>query len=143
MRQLARTLLLLVLAFFYVFFPYDFLPDSMGRIGRIDDILLIFVMVFWFFIKPFVDEIRYKNRSANSNAYKKRGSDEGETPDPYEILGVDRNADMATIRRAYQEKIRQYHPDLVAKMGPEIQELAREKSQRINSAYDALRKQKT
>ncbi len=143
MRQLARTLLLLVLAFFYVFFPYDLLPDSLGRIGRIDDILLIFVLVFWYFIKPFVDELRANKRSANSNAYRKTCCDEAEIHDPYEILGVDRNADMATIRRAYQEKIRQYHPDLVAKMGPEIQELAREKSQRINSAYDELRKQKT
>jgi preprotein translocase subunit Sec63 len=143
MRQFARTLLVLVLAIFYVLFPYDILPDVLGRIGRIDDVLLIFLLVFWYFIKPVIDEMKYKNRYNHSGSFEGENQNDTQTDDPYEILGVEKNADMAAIRRAYQEKIRQYHPDLVAKMGPEIQELARQKSQKINNAYQELKKKKS
>ncbi len=143
MRQFARTLLVLVLAIFYVLFPYDILPDVLGRIGRIDDVLLIFLLVFWYFIKPVIDEMKYKNRYNHSGSFEGENQNDTQTDDPYEILGVEKNADMAAIRRAYQEKIRQYHPDLVAKMGPEIQELARQKSQKINNAYQKLKKKKS
>lgn len=30
----------------------------------------------------------------------------------YEILGVERNADLASIRSAYRRMVRRYHPDL-------------------------------
>ena len=31
--------------------------------------------------------------------------------DYYEVLGVDRNADEATIKKAYRDLIKKYHPD--------------------------------
>jgi DnaJ-class molecular chaperone len=36
--------------------------------------------------------------------------------------------------------VRQYHPDQVARLAPEIRELAGCKMQEINSAYGALKK---
>lgn len=61
--------------------------------------------------------------------------------DWYKILGVSEDASSELIAAAYREKIRQYHPDQVARMGIEIQELAESKSKTINAAYDfALRR---
>lgn len=48
---------------------------------------------------------------------------------PYDILGVDRNADEATIKRAYRKLASQHHPD---KGG------SKEQFQEIQSAYDIL-----
>ncbi|MGB8692656.1 MAG: DnaJ domain-containing protein, partial [Steroidobacteraceae bacterium] len=55
----------------------------------------------------------------------------------YVVLDVDRSASRATITAAYRARISQYHPDKVARMGPEIRALAEEKSAEINAAYEA------
>jgi curved DNA-binding protein CbpA len=34
-----------------------------------------------------------------------------ESFDPYKIFGIDRDADLETIKRAHREKAKQYHPD--------------------------------
>ena len=59
---------------------------------------------------------------------------------PYEILEVSSGSDFDAIKAAYQNKIRQYHPDKVADMGPEVQEVAEKHAQEINEAYDILKK---
>ena len=59
---------------------------------------------------------------------------------PYEILDVPAGSDFDAIKAAYQNKIRQYHPDKVADMGPEVQEVAEKHAQEINEAYDILKK---
>jgi len=52
------------------------------------------------------------------------------------ILGVSADASMDAIRRAYQRRIAEYHPDKVAGLGAELRELAERKSKEINLAYD-------
>jgi hypothetical protein len=54
------------------------------------------------------------------------------------ILGVSIGATEQQLRAAYREKIFQYHPDKVASLGPELKELAEEKTKEINGAYDVL-----
>lgn len=54
----------------------------------------------------------------------------------FQVLGVTEDARTEEITRAYRSLIAQYHPDRVARMGPEIRQLAEEKSQQINSAYE-------
>lgn len=53
------------------------------------------------------------------------------------VLDVDASANRATIVAAYRAKISQYHPDKVARMGPEIRALATERTTEINAAYEA------
>ena len=60
--------------------------------------------------------------------------------DPHVILGVPPGADPSTVRSAYTELARQYHPDKVAHLAPEFRVLAEERMKEINSAYAQLRK---
>jgi hypothetical protein len=55
----------------------------------------------------------------------------------YVVLDVDRSASRAAVTAAYRARISQYHPDKVARMGPEIRALAEQKSTEINAAYEA------
>ncbi len=62
--------------------------------------------------------------------------------DAYRILGVEPNSSKEVFRQAYIQKVKQYHPDLVQNLGPEIQKLAKQKLQEINLAYELIQKHK-
>lgn len=56
-----------------------------------------------------------------------------------EILGVSPDAPAAEVRRAYQVRISEYHPDKVAHLGAALRNLAHEKTKEINAAYCYLK----
>ena len=60
---------------------------------------------------------------------------------PYEVLGISRNADVEEIKRAYRELSRKYHPDSYA--GNPLSSLAEEKFKQVQEAYDAIMKEKS
>lgn len=51
--------------------------------------------------------------------------------DPYETLGVDPDADAATVKRAYKRKVREVHPDAGG---------SSERFEAVRRAYDAIRR---
>ena len=59
--------------------------------------------------------------------------------DPYSILGVSADASDDEIKNAYRALARKYHPDNYGDDNP-LKELANEKMQEINSAYDEIQK---
>ena len=59
--------------------------------------------------------------------------------DPYTILGVKPGATDDEIKSAYRALVRKYHPDNYADDNP-LKELATEKMQEINEAYDEIQR---
>ncbi len=57
---------------------------------------------------------------------------------PYEVLGLKPGASEAEIKAAYKELVKKYHPDKY--QNNPLADLAEEKMQEINEAYDALMK---
>lgn len=55
---------------------------------------------------------------------------------PYEILGVSEGADEETVKKAYRELVKKYHPDKY--VNNPLADLAAEKMKEINKAYDII-----
>ncbi len=62
-----------------------------------------------------------------------------ENKDPFEILGVERGASDDEVKRAYRKLAKKYHPDNYDANDP-LAELAVDKMQEINWAYDEIQK---
>lgn len=58
----------------------------------------------------------------------------------YEILGIEESASDEEVKKAYRQMAVRYHPDKVASLGEEYQKGAKEKFQRIQEAYDNIKK---
>jgi DnaJ like chaperone protein len=55
-------------------------------------------------------------------------------------LGLPSSADAVSIKTAYRNLVRQYHPDVLTNIPPAVRRLAEEKLQDLNFAYEALTK---
>ncbi|PKF78640.1 co-chaperone DjlA [Vibrio sp. vnigr-6D03] len=73
-----------------------------------------------------------------------QASSASQLPDAYKVLGVAESADSKAVKRAYRKLMNEHHPDkLVAKgLPPEMMQVAKEKAQEIQSAYDLIKKEK-
>jgi len=58
----------------------------------------------------------------------------------YKVLGIDASATDDEVKKAYRQMAIKFHPDKVAQMGEEFQKGAKEKFQKIQDAYDAIKK---
>lgn len=61
--------------------------------------------------------------------------------DPYEVLGINQTATADEIKKAYRGLVKKYHPDNY-KDNP-LEDLAKEKMQEINEAYESIQDGKT
>ncbi len=60
----------------------------------------------------------------------------------YHILEIDENAGEAEIKKAYRKMAVKYHPDKVTSLGEKFQKAAHEKFQKVQEAYEAIKKHK-
>jgi DnaJ like chaperone protein len=60
----------------------------------------------------------------------------------YSILEIDSRASNEEIKKAYRQLALKNHPDKVAYLGEEIRKKSQEKFQKINEAYEAIKKER-
>jgi DnaJ like chaperone protein len=60
----------------------------------------------------------------------------------YKILEVDPKASEEEIKKAYRRMAMKYHPDKVSHLGEDFQKAANEKFQKVNEAYENIKKER-
>lgn len=60
----------------------------------------------------------------------------------YQILEIAANASDDEVKKAYRRMAVKYHPDKVSHMGEEFQTAAKEKFQKVQQAYENIKKQR-
>jgi len=65
-----------------------------------------------------------------------------DTDSAYKILEVSPDAGEEEIKKAYRAMALKYHPDRVIHLGEEFQQAAKEKFQKVNEAYNTIKKQR-
>ncbi|PIP38839.1 MAG: hypothetical protein COX19_10520 [Desulfobacterales bacterium CG23_combo_of_CG06-09_8_20_14_all_51_8] len=148
-------ILALILVLIYVLSPIDGVPDVIPILGWLDDSVLVGLLIYFLrygrlpgFLS-WINRLLFKNngtgqetRTGASVGQEQSGSGTRKVPaDPYEILGIAPGASREQIHAAYRAAVQQYHPDKVAHLGVELQELARKKFVEIQAAYEFLMKE--
>jgi DnaJ like chaperone protein len=65
-----------------------------------------------------------------------------DTESAYKILEIDANASDEEVKKAYRKMALKYHPDKVASLGEEHMKAAKEKFQKVQEAYDTIKKER-
>ncbi len=60
----------------------------------------------------------------------------------YKILEIEPNATNEDIKKAYRRMAMKYHPDKVSHLGEEFQKAANEKFQKVNEAYENIKRER-
>ena len=60
----------------------------------------------------------------------------------YKVLGVESTSTDEEVKKAYRKMAIKFHPDKVAQMGEEYQKGAKEKFQKIQDSYEAVKKRR-
>lgn len=96
--------------------------------------------VVWFIIR---DLLRPQprvgtNRSNTSDDSTPKPS--ADIQDALDLFGLDGEPSWSEVKKAYTKTVQLYHPDKVAGMGPELQEVAESKMKALNAAYSLLQR---
>lgn len=65
-----------------------------------------------------------------------------DTDSAYKILEIEANATDEEVKKAYKKMAVKYHPDKVMHLGEEFQKSAKEKFQKVQEAYEILKKER-
>lgn len=60
----------------------------------------------------------------------------------YKVLGIEPDATDEEVKKAYRKMAIKFHPDKVSQMGEEYQKGAKEKFQKIQDSYEAIKKRR-
>ena len=87
---------------------------------------------------------RRDSTGGDSAGHKEGKHKPGEKDDVfyYRVLGLTPAATEQEIKKAYRDLMRQYHPDKVATLGPELQAAASKKAKEVNEAYHIIERRR-
>jgi DnaJ like chaperone protein len=60
-------------------------------------------------------------------------------PEPYAVLGIDRNVDDRAVKRAYRKLISEHHPDRLGDLPENMRQQAQSRASEINAAYERIK----
>jgi len=60
----------------------------------------------------------------------------------YRILGIESDVSDEEVKKAYRSMAMKYHPDKVGHLGEDIKKSAHEKFQKLNEAYETIKKER-
>lgn len=63
-------------------------------------------------------------------------------PDPYVVLGVERDDDERTIKRAYRKLISEHHPDRLVDAPEDLRRRAEQRASEINAAWERIQSER-
>ena len=128
----------IIIAILYILSPYDLLPDFIPFRGWIDDAIVI--VLLYRYVSKYLARGRLLGKKAGmGQAQKPETPNQNSSPkNPYEVLGLSPTATREQIHTAYRKLVNQYHPDKVAHLGQEFQELAEERFKEIQKAYQHI-----
>ena len=144
MLRLRRALAILA-ALLYVVSPVDVVPDFIPGLGWLDD-LLVLGLLGWYLSRGRGQFSWGSLRDRLGGAWTHRPTPSSPDDltgdfsrlDPYSLLEVSPHASPEEIKAAYKRAVARYHPDKVAHLGKEFQELAHRKLLAIQQAYGIL-----
>lgn len=72
-------------------------------------------------------------------------TDSSALADAYQVLGLEQTCSDAELKKAYKKQMAQHHPDKLVSQGlpAEMMELAKQKSQQIQAAYELIKQQRS
>ena len=133
------------IALLYILSPWDLIPDALGLLGRVDEIVLIWFL-YWRY-KRIIENLKqefqtyYGNKSTTQETSDSEEPQQQETSsfDPYRVLELSPGATKEEIAKQYKVMLKKYHPDRVHHLGEEFHKLAHEKAVEIQKAYEMLK----
>lgn len=125
-----KNILLVIVSIVYLLFPRDIIPDFLFPWGLGDDLIFLLYVLYKLTYIP----VAYRQDARDIPAPAAKAN----TFDPYQALGVSKDAAPDDIQEAYKRQLTLYHPDKVNHLGEDLRSLAAEKTLEINKAYDIL-----
>ena len=141
-----RRFLPILIALLYVISPVDAIPDFIPGPGWLDDLIVLGILA-WVLIARQRGQSPwdvFRGRGGGGRTRRSSGprpedlTADFSTMDPYALLDVSPSASPEEIKAAYKRAVARYHPDKVAHLGQEFQELAHKKLLAIQQAYEVL-----